>query len=69
MARHHLGRVTLDRWNLVCERCGHEWKVTGEPPVACAKCRSKYWDIPRKRLTRGRPEEEDPVEGEDEEDG
>jgi predicted Zn-ribbon and HTH transcriptional regulator len=35
----------------VCERCGHEWvkrqNSPGEPKV-CPKCKSPYWDTPRK---------------------
>ena len=32
-----------------CERCGNEWECRdGIPPVSCARCRSYYWNIPRK---------------------
>lgn len=34
-----------------CERCGHEWfshKYSAEnPPIACAKCKSPYWNVKR----------------------
>jgi predicted Zn-ribbon and HTH transcriptional regulator len=34
-----------------CERCGYEWfshKYTAEnPPIACAKCKSPYWNVKR----------------------
>lgn len=31
-----------------CERCGHEWlaRKKGVKPIACAGCKSPYWDIP-----------------------
>jgi hypothetical protein len=35
-----------------CERCDHEWvprrDATGEPRV-CPKCKSPYWNVPRKK--------------------
>jgi len=33
-----------------CERCRHEWvpRSEGEPRV-CPKCKSPYWNKPRKR--------------------
>lgn len=30
-----------------CLRCGHEWPTTGDPRV-CPKCKSPYWDIPKR---------------------
>lgn len=33
-----------------CERCGHEWvpkDITKEPRV-CPKCKSPYWNRPRR---------------------
>ena len=39
----HTGNI-----NHHCLRCGHQW--TGqEHPVTCPKCRSAYWNIPRKK--------------------
>ena len=35
-----------------CERCFHEWipraKAPAIPPICCPKCKSPYWNIPRK---------------------
>jgi predicted Zn-ribbon and HTH transcriptional regulator len=34
-----------------CERCGHEWvpnNINTEPRV-CPKCKSPYWNTPRRR--------------------
>lgn len=32
-----------------CERCGHEWvKRREDLPKVCPKCKSPYWNIPRK---------------------
>ena len=34
---------------LACLRCGGEWYPrTTKKPVACPKCRSPYWRIPRR---------------------
>ncbi len=34
-----------------CERCGHEWLPMDKKkvPKACAKCKSAYFDRPRKK--------------------
>ncbi|MEM3122276.1 MAG: hypothetical protein QXH60_02435 [Candidatus Pacearchaeota archaeon] len=32
-----------------CERCGHEWiPRKGGYPILCPKCKSLYWNKPRK---------------------
>lgn len=37
-----------------CERCGHEWIPRKQPeseadyPTVCPKCKSPYWNKPRK---------------------
>ena len=41
--------ITLEQ----CLRCGHEWqprihKTKNDKPVACPKCRSPYYNKPRK---------------------
>jgi len=42
-----MARIKLDGFR--CERCGHEWVKRGEEdPKVCPKCKSPYWDIPRK---------------------
>ena len=34
---------------LSCTRCGHTWiPRRPEPPKVCPKCKSPYWDRPRK---------------------
>lgn len=45
--------VKMPHWK--CERCGHTWVPrTEEVPRTCPhpKCRSIYWDIPRKHPKR-----------------
>lgn len=34
-----------------CYRCGHEWRPDNkdEPPKVCSKCKSPYWDTPKKK--------------------
>jgi len=32
-----------------CERCEHEWiPRKNSNPIICPKCKSAYWDIPKK---------------------
>ena len=32
-----------------CNRCGHKWAPKeDEKPKVCPKCKSPYWDTPRK---------------------
>jgi predicted Zn-ribbon and HTH transcriptional regulator len=39
--------ITVDGWR--CERCGHEWIPLREnAPRVCPKCKSPYWDRPRR---------------------
>ena len=37
-------------WGYRCERCEHEWRPRNidEPPRVCPKCKSPYWDLPRR---------------------
>ena len=34
-----------------CHRCGHEWRPKNIEvvPVVCPKCKSPYWDRPRRK--------------------
>ena len=35
-----------------CERCEHKWvprETTTEEPKVCPKCKSPYWNIPKKK--------------------
>ena len=42
-----MARVTRELYK--CDRCGHEWMPRGAgKPTVCPKCKSPYWDIPRK---------------------
>lgn len=36
-------------WFYTCCRCQHEWQGrTEDHPKVCAKCKSPYWDTPRR---------------------
>lgn len=40
-------RTTLEGW--WCYRCEHKWIPRDEShPKVCPKCKSPYWDTPRK---------------------
>jgi hypothetical protein len=49
--------VKIDALECTCERCGNVWiprpvqdgnKWTTPTPIACAACKSPYWNRPRK---------------------
>jgi DNA-directed RNA polymerase subunit RPC12/RpoP len=46
-----LGKIKLDGYK--CERCDHTWlprihEDDDDLPVICPKCKSPYWNKPRK---------------------
>ncbi len=45
-----MAKVTLTVEGYRCERCAHEWipRDKGQEPVICPKCKSPYWNKPRK---------------------
>ncbi len=41
-------KLTVDGFR--CYRCTHEWIARGsKDPKVCPKCKSPYWDTPRRR--------------------
>lgn len=35
---------------LQCKRCGYKWTPRiSDKPIECPDCKSRYWDIPKKR--------------------
>jgi len=43
-------KITLNLEGYKCERCGHEWVPLGKKePIVCPKCKSPYWNIPRRQ--------------------
>ena len=44
-----MARVPITIMGFHCERCTHEWIPTLErDPIVCPKCKSPYWNTPRK---------------------
>ena len=43
-----MGEIVLKGYQ--CERCAHKWvpRAEGDYPKVCPKCKSPYWDKPRK---------------------
>ena len=41
---------TIKLPTLTCTRCGATWhpRTEGKPPKRCPKCRTPYWDTPRR---------------------
>jgi predicted Zn-ribbon and HTH transcriptional regulator len=50
-----MARVTLEGFR--CERCSHEWvpRDKGQEPTVCPKCKSPYWNKPRKGAENENP--------------
>jgi len=49
---------TITITGYLCDRCGHQWVPRGDPeqkPLVCPKCKSPYWNVPRKIKTRPAP--------------
>lgn len=45
-----MAKITLEGFR--CERCKHEWVARGEEePRVCPKCKSPYWNTPKKNKT------------------
>jgi len=46
-----MGRVPITVMGFRCERCSHEWipRDFDSEPRVCPKCKSPYWDRPRKQ--------------------
>ena len=45
-----MAKVMLTVEGYRCERCAHEWipRDKGQDPTVCPKCKSPYWNKPRK---------------------
>ena len=52
-----VARITVDEFT--CERCGYAWIARVVPasqqPARCAKCKSPYWNSPRKPKPGDKP--------------
>jgi len=43
-----MGKIKIDGY--LCERCKHKWVArNSEEPRVCPRCKSPYWDRPRKK--------------------
>lgn len=49
-----MAKVKLTVWGFRCERCEHEWipRDTENEPRVCPKCKSPYWNKPRKLASK-----------------
>jgi hypothetical protein len=48
-----MARVPITVMGYKCERCAHEWiprSVGSPPPETCPKCKSPFWNKPRKSM-------------------
>ena len=45
-----MAKVPITMMGYRCERCGHEWipNLAGREPSVCPKCKSPYWNRPRR---------------------
>jgi len=49
-----MGEIKIDGY--ICERCAHKWIARANSvhkPIVCPKCKSPYWNIPRKAHSIG----------------
>lgn len=48
-----MAKVPITVMGFRCERCGHEWvpRESDSEPRVCPKCKSPYWNKPRKSAT------------------
>jgi predicted Zn-ribbon and HTH transcriptional regulator len=46
-----MGKVPITVMGYKCERCGHEWlpRDDSQEPKVCPKCKSPYWNSPKKQ--------------------
>ena len=45
-----MSKIKIEVEGFKCERCGHKWiPRKKEYPTICPKCKSPYWDKPRKK--------------------
>ena len=49
-----MGEIIIKTKGYKCERCGHEWAPRNkeEKPLICPKCKSPYWNKPKKNNTK-----------------
>ena len=47
--------IKKDNRDLFCFRCYHTWKkrIKTRPSKYCPKCKSPYWNKPRRRVSKG----------------
>lgn len=46
-----MAKIQITVNGFLCERCGHKWiprTKIDEDPIICPKCKSPYWNKPRK---------------------
>ena len=49
-----MGEVNITVKGYKCERCNYQWipRKAAEHPKVCPRCKSPYWDKPRKAKTK-----------------
>jgi DNA-directed RNA polymerase subunit RPC12/RpoP len=49
-----MATVKLTVMGYRCERCKHEWvpREKDQEPRVCPKCKSPYWNVPRRKPKR-----------------
>jgi len=53
-----MAKVAITHAGWRCDRCGHEWTPRSEAvPIACPRCKSPYWNRPRKKKAKAKADE------------
>jgi len=48
-----MGKIKIEGY--ICERCSHKWiPRNSDTPRVCPKCKSPYWDVPRKKKKKAK---------------
>ena len=61
-----MARVPITVMGFRCERCSHEWVPRGDldqEPRVCPKCKSPYWNRPRKATPTTYEDFRDTIQG------
>jgi len=46
----NMAKVTISVAGYECERCQYKWQARKKiEPKVCPKCKSPYWNVPKKR--------------------
>ena len=42
-------KINISQFQVECKRCGHKWIPRKSEVMLCPKCKTPYWNIPKKK--------------------